>query len=227
MSSEFQGAYEIHPIRKVADIGIGSSITSSYFTTQGDGCIDGPTDGRSGNITLVVDSNGSRRRLATAASANDYNHIRGLLQWRREFDPNFFARFALPATVQNRMFIGLTSLTPAEMVASSSLPVGHYCGLWKNESSSNFQFVNNNGSGAAAQSSSILLDTAVHNLYIWLKRANAADLVMFQLDNNARFKTFTSIPGNTVSMQYVAVILTTVNSIRNLDIAKIHLDARI
>ncbi len=225
MSSVIQGNYDTHPTRKVADIDVGFSGASSYFTNKGDDVTDGPTDGRTGLISLIVDADGARRRISTIGTSGDYNHIRGLAIWRRNFEVNFFARFKLVDFTSCRMFIGLTDSDPATMVASATLPTANYCGLWKDEGDTNFKFVRNDNSGGAVETSDVALNTLVHDFHMWLKRSGGADVIIFQLDNGDRLITSNNMPGAAVSMAFNAVIKTTANSIRQLDIEKIHLDA--
>jgi len=225
MSSLVQGDYDIHPTRRITEIGIGQSPNSSYFSAIGDDCFDGIFDGRTGTFSYIVDDNGARVQITTAPTTGDYNHIFGSAIYRRNHEPSFYARLRFPTTSLSnlRCFVGLTNLDPDTMTAGDS-PVGIYCGFWKDNSSSQLRFIRNNNSTPSKQNI-IGIDTNVHDVYMWLKKSGGADVVIFQLDNGTRYSVNLNIPATTQNLKYMAVIRTLTNIARTIEIGKIHIDS--
>ncbi|MBI5698620.1 MAG: hypothetical protein HZC29_09135 [Thaumarchaeota archaeon] len=225
MSSSIDGQFHNHVARRIAEIGIGFSGASVYFTNLGDDVTDGPTDGKSGGIAYQVDSEGARRRISTIATLNDVNYIKGAPIWRREYDLGFYGRIALPTNSSVRAFFGLTSLTPDNQVASDS-PVGHYAGIKKELANSNFEFTSCDGS-STKDTSAIAADTSVHDFFMWLKKTAGGNCVLFQIDNNPRTIHLTNLPANTQTLSFVCVVKALTGVIKSIDVAKIHIDAAI
>lgn len=222
MSSILDGQFQDQVSRRQAEIGLGFGGASKYFSNVGDDVTDGPTDGRTGTLAAVVDSEGARERISTISTSNDYNHIRGLSIWRREFEVAFYCKFKLSSISNVRTFIGLTSLTPDAQSASDS-PTGHYAGIVKEFVNSNFRFKTAGGAGVTTVSDAAA-DTSTHDFYMWLKRSGGGNLVAFQLDNNARQFFFTNLPANSQNLAYVVVVRTLTGAVKSIDIGKIHMD---
>lgn len=232
MSSIISRTFDNFPIRRFADIGqgFGGGGTSALFSAFGDDLTDGPTDGRTGTNSRVIDTDGARTAINTVGVNGDYNHIYGIASWRRNLEPNFYCRFKNPASSLSslRFFIGLTDLDPSTMLASNmaagSSPVGNYCGLWKDSASSSIKFIGNNNTSTAEVFSVQTIDTVVHDFFMWLKKSGGGDNVMFQLDNQQYYDGMIKIPPATTDMQYMVGVKTLTAAIRTIEIGKIHID---
>jgi hypothetical protein len=209
--------------RRIAEIGVGYGL-NTVFTNSGDDITTGPNEGRTGTLGSVTDADGARSRISTVSTSDDYNYIYGRDIWRRAFNPNFYCRFKISSNTSIRIFIGLTNQTPDVMTNADAPAAGHYAGLFLNGGSSKFQFKSRDGS-TVKSTDDIAKDTAVHDFYMWLKKASGGDQVIYQLDNGPRQYVSLNPPGDSTSLFYVAAVRTTATGTKSVEIGKIHIDA--
>jgi len=153
--------------------------------------------------------------------------VEGDRMYTRQKEPSFYTRFKLPSSTSVRMFLGLTDQTPALMVANSTLPIGHYAGLYFNSGlGAQWRFVHCGG-GTIMQTTVAGVETInPHHFYLWLKKAGGQDNIIFQYDDNDRYEASTNIPGIVTLLRYVLAI-GIISGTKQLDIAKMVINSEV
>ena len=165
-------------------------------------------------IAPVVGTTGIFTRISTATTAR----VDGDLQYNRQRNIAFHARFKLSSTSSSQIFIGVTDKSGLTMI-SGSLPTGDYAGIYLPAGSSTWRFVHSNGgSGTVITGSSS--DTDIHDFYMWLQQSGGGNKVIFQLDSNDRVEATSNIP-STSALLRMSCGLRGIGSTKSLDIAKV------
>ena len=166
-----------------------------------------------GSISPVVDSNGIFTRISTST----VKAVSGDQQYNRQKEPVFHTRFKISSTSSIQIFLGLTNQSAISMPASS-LPSGHYAGLYIPSGSSTFRFVHSGG-GTITTNTQKAIDTGYHNFYMWFKRSGGDNQVLMQIDDSDRYTATGSIPNTTQLLRY-ALGVRGISVTRSLDISK-------